>query len=127
VTGYSNGGAFSAAVAFQKPKFFGVAIPLSLGIPPAPERPSSPMPRMYFAAGSLESFSASTTQVYELVRSWGVESSLDIYVAGHDPAMWSLAFGNVPSGFAGPAAFDTGITPMPPSNLAMKWLACALT
>ena len=34
--------------------------------------------------------------------------------------MFSLTFGNVPSGFAGPAPFDTGMTPMPPSNLARK-------
>lgn len=95
VTGYSNGGAFSAGAAFYKPNFFGVAIPLSLGVPPNVGRPASPLPRMYFAAGSLESFIVGTTEVYELVRSWGIESSLDVYVAGHDPAMWSLAFANV--------------------------------
>lgn len=95
VTGFSNGGAFSAAVAFRKPSFFGVAMPLSLGIPPGEERPKGTLPRMYFAAGSLESFSVSTTQVYDLVRSWGIESSLDIYVAGHDSSMWALAFRNL--------------------------------
>src|SRR3954470_22679836 len=37
----------------------------------------------------------------------------------------SLTFGNVPSGFAGPAPFATGMTPMPPSNLASPSRSCA--
>jgi predicted esterase len=92
VTGFSNGGAFSAAVAVRKPEFFGTAMPLSLGIPPSDTKPAGTLPRMFFAAGTLESFSKSTTEVHELVKSWGGDSSLDLYVAGHDPAMWDMAF-----------------------------------
>ena len=40
---------------------------------------------------------------------------------------FGLAFGSVPSGFAGPAPFDTGMTPMPPSNLTTESPSCALT
>jgi enterochelin esterase-like enzyme len=92
VTGFSNGGAFSAAVAFRKPEFFGTSMPLSLGVPPNVGRPAKPLPRMFFAGGLLESFGAHTKDVYELVHGWGVESSLELYVAGHDFEMWKLAF-----------------------------------
>lgn len=92
VTGFSNGGAFSAAVATRRPDFFGTSMPLSLGIPANDPKPSTPMPRMMFAAGSLESFSRSTKEVYELVKGWGVNPSYEEYVAGHDFAMWELAF-----------------------------------
>src|SRR5215471_16566074 len=40
---------------------------------------------------------------------------------------FSFTFGNVPSGFTGPAPFDTGITPIPPSNCARKPRPCAPT
>lgn len=95
VTGFSNGGAFSAAVAFRRPDFFGTSMPLSLGVPPTDSKPSTPLPHMHFAAGSLESFSRATGIVFDLVKSWGVDSTYDIYVAGHDPAMWELAFANL--------------------------------
>src|SRR5258706_5416902 len=38
--------------------------------------------------------------------------------------MFSLTLGNVPSGFTGPAPFATGMTPMPPSNLARNSRSC---
>jgi hypothetical protein len=41
--------------------------------------------------------------------------------------MFSFTLGNVPSAFAGPAPFDAGRTPIPPSNFARKALPCALT
>ena len=48
---------------------------------------------MFFAAGALETFSASTKSVYDQVKAApGVESSYDQYVAGHDPEMWHIAF-----------------------------------
>jgi enterochelin esterase-like enzyme len=102
VTGFSNGGAFSAAVAFRKPEFFGTSMPLSLGVPPADPKPATPLPRMFFAGGALESFGFHTNGVYEQVKGWGVESSMDLYIAGHDPAMWELAFSKLmPKAFPG--------------------------
>jgi enterochelin esterase-like enzyme len=102
VTGYSNGGAFSAAVAFRRPEFFGTAMPLSLGVPPLDGKPTAPMPRMFFAGGALESFGKHTQDVYEQVKAWGVESSMDLYIAGHDSAMWELAFSRLmPKAFPG--------------------------
>lgn len=92
VTGFSNGGAFAAAIAVKRPEFFGTSMPLSLGIPPTDPKPTSPMPRMFFAGGSLESFGLSTKREYELVKTWGVECSFEMYAAGHDQAMWELAF-----------------------------------
>jgi enterochelin esterase-like enzyme len=97
VTGFSNGGAFSAAVAFRKPEFFGTSMPLSLGVPPTDPKPATPLPRMFFAGGALESFGFHTQGVYEQVKGWGVESSMDLYIAGHDPAMWELAFSKLMS------------------------------
>lgn len=92
VTGFSNGGAFSAGAAFRRPEFFGTSMPLSLGVPPVDPRPLQPMPRMFFAAGDLESFVLRTGEVYKKVKGWGLDASFDRYLAGHDFNMWKLAF-----------------------------------
>jgi enterochelin esterase-like enzyme len=101
VIGFSNGGAFSAAVAYRYPDRFGAAIPLSLGIPPDVPMPAK-LPRMFFAAGSLETFSRSTEMVYDQVRAAQPSAKYDRYVAGHDPTMWQIAFTRfAPEVFAG--------------------------
>lgn len=92
VTGFSNGGAFSAAVAYRMPGFFGCSMPLSLGVPPTDEVPKDRLPRMFFAAGALESFSFSTKNVFEAVKTAGAVCSYDEFVAGHDYNMWRIAF-----------------------------------
>lgn len=107
VTGFSNGGAFSAAVAVKRPKVFGTALPMSLGVPPNDEKPSTPMPRLFFAAGSLESFGMRTGDFVEKMKKWGVPSTFDLYVAGHDFNMWKLAFSRLmPKTFPGRPAYD---------------------
>ena len=95
VTGFSNGGAFSAAVAYRRPEAFGTAMPLSLGVPTQDEKPKSPFPRMMFATGTLEGMYPSTKQMYERMKAEGAEASFETYVAGHDPEMWDTAFANM--------------------------------
>ncbi len=92
VTGFSNGGAFAAAVAYKRPEAFGVSMPLSLGIPPTDPKPAAPFPRMMFAGGTLESFGNSTRLQYEKMKAEGADATLELYVAGHDSEMWALAF-----------------------------------
>ena len=53
------------------------------------------MPRMFFIAGSLESFSVNTSALHEVLKKCGAVTNLDIYVAGHDSLMWKLGFANV--------------------------------
>lgn len=92
VGGFSNGGAFTAAVAVRCPERFGAALPLSLGIPPGGSKPKAKMPRMFFMAGNLESFIINTTYFYDQVKIWGVDAELHINNAGHDLESWILAF-----------------------------------
>jgi len=92
VTGFSNGGAFAAGAAFARPDFFFASMPLSLGIPPSNPQRVANTPAIYFAAGSLESFGMRTKDFYEKVKGLGVRTSFDLYAAGHDQAMWQLAF-----------------------------------
>jgi enterochelin esterase-like enzyme len=92
VFGFSNGGAFAAGVAVRRPEVFGTSIPMSLGMVPTDEKPSQPLPKLYFLAGTLESFSRPTKEYYEKVKGWGADADLNLYVAGHDFEMWQLAF-----------------------------------
>jgi|GEM_PF-1285291 len=92
VTGFSNGGAFAAGAAFARPDFFCAAMPLSLGIPPTNPVKTANTPAIYFAAGTLESFGMRTGDFYEKVKALGVRTSYDTYTAGHDSAMWQMAF-----------------------------------
>lgn len=89
VFGFSNGGAFSAAAAVIRPEVFGYAMPFSMGILPTEPKPNSPMPELYFVAGTLETFSRSTGKFYEKTRGWGAKAHFDLYVSGHDPEMWT--------------------------------------
>lgn len=91
VGGFSNGGAFAAAVAFRHPEVFGHAIPLSVGVPPNFPKPSTPLPKMYLAAGTLETFIRGTTRVHNQAKEWGADVQMRTYVAGHDGDMWNLA------------------------------------
>lgn len=92
VTGFSNGGAFSAAVAYRRPEAFGTSMPLSLGIPTKDPKPSKPFPRMMFAAGMLETFNVSTQWMFEKMKKEGANATYETYVAGHDSEQWNLAF-----------------------------------
>jgi enterochelin esterase-like enzyme len=93
VFGFSNGGSFSAGAVLERPHVFGAAIPMSVGAPPRRERPEGPLPAMHFVAGVLEApFVAGTTVAYEQAKSFGAETSMTLYVAGHDWEMWRLAF-----------------------------------
>lgn len=92
VTGFSNGGAFSAAVAYRRPEAFGVSMPLSLGVPTTDEKPKSPFPRMMFVTGTLEGMYPTTKSMYERMKSEGADATFETYVAGHDPEMWDTAF-----------------------------------
>jgi enterochelin esterase-like enzyme len=91
IMGCSNGGAFAATVAYRRPGLFSAALPFSLGVPPDVPLPGWP-PRMFFAAGTLESFSLRTQAVYEAVKPALPNARYDLYTAGHDPTMWQLAF-----------------------------------
>jgi len=92
VSGFSNGGAFAAAIAIKRPDFFGYSVPLSLGVPTPDPKPAGRLPRFFFAAGTLESFSRGTRMMYDTVKGWGADATLDLYVAGHDSEMWRIAF-----------------------------------
>lgn len=92
IGGFSNGGAFVAAVAFRHPAVFGYAMPLSVGVPPDYGKPPTPLPKMYLAAGTLESFIRGTARVFEQAKEWGADAELRTFVAGHDMAMWNIAF-----------------------------------
>jgi enterochelin esterase-like enzyme len=92
VVGFSNGGAFAAAVAVRMPGFFAHSVPLSAGIPPTDPKPERAMPVFHFAAGKLETFSFSTTEIHNQVKGWGANATLELYVAGHDPLLWEMAF-----------------------------------
>lgn len=89
--GFSNGGAFAAAVAFRHPEAFGHVIPLSVGVPPDYPKPSAALPKIYCAAGTLESFVRGTTRVFEQAKEWGADAEMKTFVAGHDMAMWNIA------------------------------------
>ena len=91
VFGFSNGGAFAAAAAVEHPELFGFALPFSAAGLPADLKPVAKLPRFFLAAGELEPFSAIEKQLQAQLISWGADSSLDLYVAGHDPSMWSIA------------------------------------
>lgn len=90
VFGFSNGGAFTAALSIKVPEFAANTIPLSVGVPPSEfAKPSSPMPRIFVAAGTLEpGFLFGSTTFYEQVKAWGADATLHTYVGGHDPLQW---------------------------------------
>jgi enterochelin esterase-like enzyme len=93
--GFSNGGAFAAAVGVLHPEIFGTVMPFSPGLPPPDKKPAGKLPAFYFSAGKLESFSRATTAAYEQAKGWGVNTTLDLYLAGHDPEQWHMAFANL--------------------------------
>jgi len=91
VMGFSAGGSFAAGAAFMASDFFGAAMPFSLYVLPL-GRPPSNLPRMFFAAGTLEPFNVSTRGLYDEVNVGSNECRLSIYPAGHDRTMWLEAF-----------------------------------
>ena len=94
VAGFSNGGAFAATAALRRGDVFGMALAMSVGVPPdlEPRVQGVPMARFYFAAGELEhQFLDHTTITFDSVKAAGGDARLVSFVAGHDPEMWRLA------------------------------------
>jgi enterochelin esterase-like enzyme len=89
VLGFSNGGAFTAALSVLHPDFARATIPLSVGVPPDFPKPTTPLPRIYAAAGKLEpGFLFGTNRFVEQARSWGATVDFDQYMGGHDNIQW---------------------------------------
>lgn len=94
VAGFSNGGAFAATAAIRRSDVFGMALALSVGVPPETENlvPNAPMARFYLAAGELEhNFLHQTTITSKRVIAAGGEATMVSFVAGHDAELWTLA------------------------------------
>ncbi len=86
--GVSDGARFLLALTGERPRIFGTLLPLS-PFAPYTGSVSSDWPRVLIAAGRLESpvdrYAASLHRRLP-------NSSLDLYVAGHDAQLWELAF-----------------------------------
>jgi enterochelin esterase-like enzyme len=94
VAGFSNGGAFAAAVGLRRSDVFGMALALSVGVSPEiePRAPDAAMARFYLAAGELEpQFLKHTSLTHDRIKQAGGEAKLESFVAGHDQEMWTLA------------------------------------
>ena len=95
IQGYSNGGAFAATAAVDRPEVFGYSLPFSVA---AFDRAAfkdsltgKKLPKFYFAAGTLETFIAGTQDANKILIEHGESPVIEAYVSGHDMAMWSLA------------------------------------
>jgi enterochelin esterase-like enzyme len=96
VFGASNGGAIAAAAALRRPDLYGAAMPFAVSRPPADTKPGAgPLPKFHFQAGTLESFLIPTQATQTLVRGFGADTSLNLYVGGHDVVVWELAFSEI--------------------------------
>jgi enterochelin esterase-like enzyme len=96
VFGFSNGGAFTAALSVKEPGFAANTIPLSVGVPPEFPKPNAPLPRIYAAAGKLEAnFLYGTTRFVEQVKAWGADATLETFLGGHDSLQWSRVVADV--------------------------------
>lgn len=94
--GFSNGGAWAAAMGIRYGDQFGFALPFSVGAPPSVKLASSIKTSFYFVAGELESgFLRGTKKIESEAKAMGAETHLQTYVAGHDGAMWQVGFARV--------------------------------
>ena len=98
VVGFSNGGAFCVSVARRRPEAFAVSIPMSPAIQDAEFVSTPPAPRMMFVGGELEPLGASARAESDYLRRRGVTTTYTSYPAGHDSAMWHLAFSRLAPG-----------------------------
>jgi len=95
VTGQSNGGAFAVAAGIERPDVFGHVLAFSVagGRPEADLRlQDAPAAGYDLVAGTLEPFRRTTRAWLEALTGGGVPVTHREYVAGHDPALWDLAF-----------------------------------
>lgn len=92
VYGHSVGGAFAVQAALRYPDKFGVVFSFSTAVPPEEARITGDMPKFFFASGTLESYSTRVKQSYDFVSKRHAEATSEEYIAGHDPAMWQMAF-----------------------------------
>jgi len=94
VAGFSNGGAFASSAALRRGDVFGMALALSVGIPPEiePQVPNARLSQFFCAAGELESrFLQQTKTLHDRLSEVGGEPLLQSFVAGHDAEMWTTA------------------------------------
>ncbi|MEO8314924.1 MAG: alpha/beta hydrolase-fold protein, partial [Pseudomonadota bacterium] len=94
--GYSNGGAFVAALGLRYPQLFAAvlsfspAMQLSFGSEPPVD--SSLMPRFLFSGGELESvFLTAARANAAWLKARGIDTSLKVYWSGHDTLQWQQA------------------------------------
>ncbi|MDF1808517.1 MAG: alpha/beta hydrolase-fold protein [Phycisphaerales bacterium] len=94
VAGFSNGGAFASSAALRRGDVFGLALALSVGIPPdiEPQTPNALLSQFFCAAGELESrFLQQTNTLHNRLSDAGGEPLMQSYVAGHDAELWTTA------------------------------------
>ncbi|MEO8315420.1 MAG: alpha/beta hydrolase-fold protein [Pseudomonadota bacterium] len=94
--GYSNGGAFVAALGIRHPQLFATVLPFSPAMPLSFESElpvdSSLMPRFLFSGGELESVFLTTARANAAwLKARGVDTSLKVYWSGHDTLQWQQA------------------------------------
>ena len=118
VSGYSNGGAFAASAAAQRPDVFTAAIPLSeagkslaaQGVPPAPD--ASPV--FLFSAGLYErAFRQKSQASAAALAEAGYTARHCDYPAGHDFEMWTRALADSLSILLAPNGMPTPLPPCP--------------
>lgn len=96
IQGVSNGGAFATTAPVDKPGVFGYAIPFSVAIYDhdgfREAIKGKPLPKFYFASGTLESFIRGTKAAHAMLQAGGHDTTNETYVSGHDMVMWNIAF-----------------------------------
>jgi enterochelin esterase-like enzyme len=95
VTGQSNGGAFAIAAGLERPDVFGHVLAFSVagGPPPANLHPAEVRPiGVELVAGALEPFRHTTAAWRDVLDRSGIPVRHRELVAGHDPALWDVAF-----------------------------------
>lgn len=95
VTGQSNGAAFAIWAGLERPDVFGHVLAFSVagGPPPANLRlPDAPAASFHLVAGTLEVFRRTTAVWRDALDHRGISVQHTELVAGHDPALWDIAF-----------------------------------
>jgi enterochelin esterase-like enzyme len=95
VTGQSNGAAFAVWAGLRRPDVFGHVLAFSVagGRPAASLRLPEASPASFqLVAGTLEVFRCTTAAWREALDNRGIPVRHRELVAGHDPALWDIAF-----------------------------------
>ncbi|RYG39642.1 esterase family protein [bacterium] len=94
--GFSNGGAFALVASAERPEIFGSVLPYSIAVYDRDELRKTVegkrLPRYWLAAGTLESFVQATGEAETILKGGHARVQFDRYVAGHDSALWQMAF-----------------------------------